>query len=405
MALNLLLILTVFLAPLLSASSGFGFEQIKVFFFLFITTLSGLVWLHKKPKIKWTLLNKSAILFLITLFITSFVGINPVDSFLGNSPYFQGFILYSYLFLFSLMVSYSRINLKTWAIFLSISSLLVSLIAIDQWVSLNLLGKEIQSYAGRVVSTFGQPNFYSGFILMVVPFSLFLAASGNNPVKWVGIATVSLSILASILSESKAAILILFVYLMVWLIGRLSVGNVKILVFISVILFLAASFSLRYESGLLWKETYQPRENQWLIDNSPEKRTYLWQMSLGFILDRPILGYGLESIDKVFTDFFNSQDFNALNIPFYHSFKNLFVNRTHSYPLDLLMFSGILGLGTWLFLLYQVFKKVKSKVLLSSLIIYLVWVLVQNQSIVHLIFFWFLVGIIDKESQNKLTSK
>ena len=42
-------------------------------------------------------------------------------------------------------------------------------------------------------------------------------------------------------------------------------------------------------------------------------------------------------------------------------------------------------------------KKVKSWPIFASLILYLIWVQFQNQSIIHLIYFWLLAGIIDPD--------
>lgn len=81
------------------------------------------------------------------------------------------------------------------------------------------------------------------------------------------------------------------------------------------------------------------------------------------------------------------------------SLKELKIDRSHNYTLDLLMFSGGLGLISWLLLVILVLKcliKNNQQVLLVGLIIYLGWIQLQIQSIVHLMYFWLLLGLADQ---------
>src|SRR5258708_1408717 len=128
---------SLFLLPLLGANRTFGYEQIKVFFFIVSISLISFVWMFKKPQFKWTLISSAAGVFILVLFLTSLIGIDPKISLLGNQPYFQGAILYAYLFLFSLIVRESKIKIEKWAVVLVGSSTIVALLAIKDWVLLN----------------------------------------------------------------------------------------------------------------------------------------------------------------------------------------------------------------------------------------------------------------------------
>jgi hypothetical protein len=95
--LKLLLVLNVFLIPLQPASFGFGYEQIKVFVFLALTVVAGLVFVFllnaKKIRIRWSKIKIAALVFLGVLSVTSLLGIHPLESLTGEFPYYQGLIL------------------------------------------------------------------------------------------------------------------------------------------------------------------------------------------------------------------------------------------------------------------------------------------------------------------------
>ena len=167
-------------------------------------------------------------------------------------------------------------------------------------------------------------------------------------------------------------------------------------------MFLSAKFS----SGFIWKEFLGPTTilDPDLTRVSVENRVYIWPVAWQLFLQRPLTGYGLENIAQAFSDYFISNKHllfeENLNIsPVLISLKELNIDRTHNYLLDILLFSGILGFLAWIYLVILLLWKTKqnNKILLISLITYLIWIQFQNQSIVHLIYFWLLVGLVDQQ--------
>ncbi len=392
--LKFLLLLTIFLTPLLGAVGGLGYEQVKVLFFILNISLIGFLWMFKKPKVKWTNIKIASSFFILILFLTSILGIQPTYSFLGIPPYFQGWILYAYLVLFSLMVSSFDIKLKHYALVLTSSALIVSGLAIEDWILKNL-GYLVPNYAGRVVSTFGQPNFFAGFLLLTLPFSYFLFKEGNKKLSYLGMVSGLTSIIGIFVSYSRAAIILSLILVALGLINQLKI-KISLVIFILVIIL----------TGGLWKSEFSKplsSNNPDLTRESVEKRVYIWPQFIKIASEKPITGYGLENIGKSFSNYFIENKHSIfeenLNIqPILISLKELYIDRTHNYLLDLMLFSGILGVGVWLLLVVLLFKKCRNKYLLTGLFTYLIWIQFQNQSIVHLIYFWFLVGAIDKSN-------
>ena len=390
---NVLLLLLVFLTPLIGAGN-FGFEGSKVFLFLSLTFLAAFIWLGKD--FKWSLLNTLSGFFILSLLVTSISGLDPRTSFLGGEPYFQGFIFYSFLYLFSLLISSADISLKKWAKILSLSAAVVGILSIRQWVDLNILGSFIPTYAGRVVSSFGQPNFYAGFLVFCLPFWHFLVSNSKNKIFWVIVGAIL--VFAIIISESRIALGITFI-LLVWFFIKDFLTTKWLLVTVLILSLGTGVIAGMFSQGIWRAEVIKPANQQWLIDNSPEKRVYIWPIIADLISQKPILGYGLENMSLAYREYFQKIDFKAVKTPVYYSLKDLNVDRAHNYHLDLLFFSGFLGFISWIFLVGYLLKRARG-VMLTSLLVYLIWTLFQNQSVVQLIYFWFLVGLVDYVHEN-----
>ncbi|HBQ50898.1 hypothetical protein A3B42_02915 [Candidatus Daviesbacteria bacterium RIFCSPLOWO2_01_FULL_38_10] len=382
------LLLTVFLIPIITPFQSYGYELSRILFFIFLTSLSGFLWLwlahRKKIKLRWNKVKITSLIFVIILLFTSLLGIDPVFSLLGKEPYFQGWVIYVYLWLFSVMVATTPIEPKKWIIALSLSSIIVSFVAIRQFVEINFLGHFIPAYAGRVVSTFGQPNFYSGFLLLTLPF---IPRKGWWP------AVIGLNMVAIFLSESRAAMIILLLMVSWWFLAKFK--NYPKKLFIPIILLVLLFFPLALQPSI---QTIFRQEQ-----SNPESRYYIWPVMGKIAKENFFRGIGLENIDIAWSNFFEKINWNSNRIssdynPFFYNLKDLVVDRAHIYFLDVLLFSGIIGLLGYIGLISIVFIKMKSKILISSLLIYLVWSQFQNQSIVHLIYFWLLVGLVDESS-------
>lgn len=397
---KLILLFTIFLVPLVGAVGYIGYEQAKVLVFIFLVTLAGIFWIFSKTgqtglfALGWQETDRMAGAFILVLLFTAFTGVDTFTSLLGKKPYFQGFILYAYLSLFYLMVKSFDISLWRYSLVLVLSSLGVSLFALKDWTALNILHLSIPTYAGRVVSTFGQPNFYSGFLAISLPFYLELIKASQGTKRRLLILAFIISLLAILVSESRSSILVAGLYL-VWISTVRLLQNPRgLLRFLSLGLVFGVSGVLSYFFilSLLRTEVFGTQDRLWLLRNAPEKRSYIWYVLGDRILSQPLTGYGLENLEVAFASYKHKGEADI--VPY--SIKGLRVDRGHSYILDILVSSGVLGLLAWGALVWNLIRAQKSRVLSSALIIYLLWIQVQIQSIVHLMFFWLLAGLISK---------
>lgn len=411
---NGLILLIIFLLPLLSASRFYGFEEIKVLFFLIFTTIAALLWVLTKPKIRWDKIKISQSAFLCVLFLTSLTGINPMNSLLGNPPYFQGWIVYVYFFIFSLMVSDLDIGLNTYAKVLTGSGFIVALLADYQWVLKNIFHFYVPTYADRVVSTFGQPNFYAGFLILVIGMNYFLLKQAKQRILFfIYLVFFLTSVLAILASGSRTVIILMVFMFLIWLISKISRFKLVLTTFFLIIIILAIIVSKQVGAGIFNKEMFNLSlsDNPDLTNQSVEKRPYIWMTAFDVYSQYPFAGVGLENIGTGYSKYFQENkhkifEENLKISPVLISLKDLYIDRTHNYILDILLFSGVEGVVTWTMLVVLSAHKTLTlevstfnSVLLMELLTYLMWIQFQNQSIVHLFIFWFLLGLISNKKQ------
>lgn len=398
----------IFFTPLLGEANNFGYEQIKVLFFSLSTFLAAIIWIFNftqyKKRYPITVITNLQLLFILILVITSLVSIDLSASLFGVDPYFQGIVFYVSLLIFSLLVFFIPIKTEYYAVCLVLSSSAVSLIALRDWIMMNVFHQVIINYAGRVVSTFGQPNFYAGFVLMTIPFSYLLVQKKSRYLQAVGVISCLLSILAVLVSESRTSAALLIFLFLIWLFSKIKTYK-KVFAGAFIVVFVSALFlSIYLSSGFFWKEFASKTlsDNPDLTSDSVEKRPYLWITGLKVISLRPISGYGIENIKSAYSDYFQSNkhqlfEENLKVSSVLISLKDLTIDRSHNYFLDLLLFSGVFGLFTWIILYLVIFKNAQNPILQVCLLVYLIWIQFQNQSAVHLIYFWLIAGLINRK--------
>ncbi len=384
-----LVVLILLVTPLLSNFLGLDFEQSKVAFFVIVVNLAALVWLgylikqRKTLQFKLTLIHTLVLIFVVTLAITSYFGLDWSGSLIGRPPYFQGLIIYLELYLFYLIIATCQVKLKLVALVISLAATIVSLGAINQF---------LQALAARPIGSFGQPDLYAGFLILALPFVVFCFNSIKGFWPKLGhSAIVFVVVLAIVVSQSRTAIILLF------LVGLLTLWQFlpKLRLYL-IILALTLASLLTYLAlpRLVETEWVTPQSQQWLIHNSPEKRLYIWLVSYHLILARPWTGYGLDNLELVFNH--SVADIFPPSVSF--GVINLNIDRAHSYSLDLLFYGGVGALVIWLVLLGAALKKSSQPPQKNVLIIYLIWSQFEVQSIAHLILLWGIIGLIERTS-------
>jgi len=255
------------------------------------------------------------LLWLGILLLSSFRGIDPANSILGGSYRHQGV-----LFFLTLYLAWKTCGiLKT-----SQKKLLGKTIALSVFIELVLV-----LFKGAL-GTLGEVNAVSGFLAMGAVF--VVESFGDKPLPFL--------IIPILLLRSRAAILAILPLVF----SKFS----KILPVLFIILVGVISLGK--------------------ISSKFENRLTFWKMAVQAIAERPVLGYGAESNEKVYEEAFKKAE-----MPLY----DFIVDRSHNLFLDVALWTGIPGLIAFcLFLL----NTRKSKAILYPFLIYSFF---QPLSVVH----------------------
>ncbi|MBO7237967.1 MAG: O-antigen ligase family protein [Elusimicrobiaceae bacterium] len=280
---------------------------------------------------------------------------------------------------------------------------------------------DMQQFASKAFSTFGNPNFLSAFVVMLLPALLvyYMRAETKRDICVYGfLVLVYLFYLSFSLCRSCwiAAGAGLF---MMWMFGTLRalIWKRKSRVFWLVVLGVAVTYlpvfvqSTREAVINRVAETAQvtpanitldvPREN---IFESLHQRLYMWDVSKEIFLNRPVLGTGLGNFQTAFA---RRQAQTLLKHPNLRELKTL-TQSPHNELFFQLAQGGIVGLGIFLFMFMVLFLEVHDfaahkkegdkKQLLQALFCGILAMLVDNMlnislhTVVPAFVFWWLVG-------------
>lgn len=330
---------------------GSMYEGPKVLWFWLGGIGLSLYWISKgREKIEKVIRKEDYffLAFILSLFVSSIFGVHPIESLVGGNYRHQGMIFFVGLWLIAITTRSLKERTKKilgWGIAAGV--IIESLIILGQFIS------KIDVVNGRPVGTFGEPNAAAGFLVLG---SYFVIASKLYIL-------LPLNFLSILTTTSRVAVLAFGVLLLGLLISRKRKIPAKSILF-TVPLILTAIVFLLFLSSLRDPSKFDNRQ------------LYL---KVGFeeFLRRPILGHGAESNVLVY-----DEAFKRVGTPL----EGFMVERSHNIFLDILLWSGIVGLvcfAAWIWVIAKGFWKDKNYLKLGALASFLVFASLQPLGVVH----------------------
>lgn len=373
----------------------------------FVTTLItaqiiAVLLLFNFSKLKFDLLTKIILGYLLIVFMANILGLDPKTSLIGSVWRYQGFLLLLSGFIFYLASKYS-INKKYIEASIIITGFILSAITILEYILISY-GYHFPTINNRLVATMGNPNFLAGYILLTLPFILY-----SNIISKYKIAIIIFCLIAIILTESRSGILALIFLFSIYFYQKIYNKRVRIylviaLAFIGAAFLFKILFTMYVTSPTNYKlDDYQRRsfclyhlpenKNPWrtirlFYETNPkllkrsslcESRIIIWNEGYKAFVKRPITGYGQENFELIFP---KKLRFN--------------VDNSHNLFLETLISSGIIGLLVFISILFLGFRKSLIKYKLF-LILFLIIAFFNPLFISGIILFWITLGLSNNE--------
>lgn len=393
-----LLITTVVAIPLffdIRLYSVFDLSKVMALYLLTIAIL--VVWsialVLKTPALRLGLIHTAIdipILAYIFIFvISSIISINPIMSLFGTYKRFEGLTAtLCYILIFYATVNFITTKKRVyWLIIAIVAGATVSSIyGIAQHLGFDMF-KWSSFEARRVFSTFGNPVFFSAYLVMTLPVAvaLFLRDSfrqteasvlknfKNQPVLWAFFIISSIIYTAFWLTNTRACFMALLgglTPLLFFIFKKQSAERYKFVVLTISFVLIGVFFNVRHETSVIKHfagdvrttaasteklifNKIPPRKRPWIankfsVAGSSFSRIFQYLAATRIIKDYPALGIGPDTIGivyqknlaKVFSSIESDKGF-----PFPRQ------DRIHNDILDTAVTRGIFGLGTYIWLL------------------------------------------------------
>src|SRR3989339_798207 len=442
-----LLLATVVIPPLffdIRLFSVFDLSKLTALYFLTVAILmTWTVMLAFKQDFKFfhTPLDIPILAFIFIFIISTATSINPIMSFFGTYKRFEGLVpTLCYVFIFYTTINFINTRNKVYLVIISIvgGAVVSSFYGIMQHLGFDMF--QWSSFeARRVFATFGNPVFFSAYLVMTLPLAIILflnistqqkemPARNSSNIFWIFFVLSLITYTAFWLTNTRACFVALFgssVPLLVFIFKKQPVGKFKFIVLVASCIAIGIFFNSRHETSVIKHfagdirttesstekpifdkiQTYKRPliANKFSVGGSTFSRIFQYLAATKIIKDYPILGIGPDTIGIVYqrnlAKVFSLQESDK-GFPFPRQ------DRIHNDILDTTVTRGILGLGTyvWLLVTFWVYivknykqSSKQDKMIILGLLAGIVSYLIQNEfsfgntPIVTL--FWVMMGL------------
>ncbi|MDO8140943.1 MAG: O-antigen ligase family protein, partial [Candidatus Brocadiales bacterium] len=445
-----LLLATVITVPLffdIRLYSVFDLSKVMALYLLTIAIL--VVWsialVIETPALRLGLIHTAIdipiLAYIFIFIISSIISINPIMSLFGTYKRFEGLtVTLCYIFLFYVTVNFVTSQKRLYFLIIAIvaGTTVSSIYGIAQHLGFDIF-KWSSFEVRRVFSTFGNPVFFSAYLVMTLPLAIVLFFSNSSQLKeisslknlyitWIFFVLSAIIYTTFWLTNTRACFMALLgglPPLLILIFKKQTTERYKFLILVVSFVLIGTFFNVRHETSVIKhfasdarttefstqgsvsdsKQTH-PRPwiaNKFSVAGSSFSRVFQYLAATRIIKDYPALGIGPDTIGivyqknlaKVFSSIENDKGF-----PFPRQ------DRIHNDILDTTSTRGIFGLGTYIWLLTAFgiyigknYKRLnnQNKLLILGLLAGIICYFIQNEfsfgntPIVTL--FWVMMGL------------
>lgn len=320
---------------------------------------------HSSTKRWHTPLAIAVLLFAASMLVSTFVGVDMHASVWGNQERMLGlFTILHYFFLF-FVFRYIFEDEKDWKwVFCTLVSvgIVATLVgAYQRYIDPSFL---FNRGAGRVVSTLGNPIYFSGLALFTFFASVFYTIKEKNWTKWLFAAGIIAGFFGMYLGNSRGTFVGLAAGLGVSLAiyalfskQQKTVRKAAIGLLITLILFGVGVFALRNNNTVRSLPVIGPLASISFDEGTARTRYLAWEIAIKAWKDSPVFGWGPNNYYYAFNQYYNPE-----SLQFGH--QETWFDNAHNILMNTLASQGIVGVvgylgifvaGLWM--LFAVYRK------------------------------------------------
>lgn len=408
-------ILTI--TPLLVFPINFDFfSLVKLIFVLILTVILISRWLFLKNELmnnNIDISTKIIFVYSIILVLSTIFSYAPLHSIWGSYTREEGLIaLLMYVVLFFTAKDLFNIQIKHIKLFV-FSCAIVSSIAILQMMQIDVIKIFIPEYfyGTRITSTIGNRNFLGSYLTLIFPFSFWLYLQ-ENKIKYLLISNIIyLALLVSITRSAWLGSMLSFiVFMYIYYVKEKNKINTQNLVLLLISLVLTTVIFDFYSGGKVFLRFLTITQDvsagigvsNEFQTNSASLRMYIWTIVLKLIKERPLFGWGPDTLGLVFREKYYAQAVVETGIKLIH-------DKAHNEYLQIAFASGLPALLFYLSFITSILKKTWTNIsnnqimipLYSSIVGYLLQAFFNISVISVAYIFWIFLGALMHLSNTK----
>lgn len=362
------LFVTPFIPLYVSRVLFFPFITGKAFIFRTIVEIVFAAWVFLAIFYKEYRPKKSALLIALSVFVAvvalaTIFGANPYKSFWSNFERMEGLVAYLHLFAYFLVLG-QVFRKNDWPVFFNLFVVSGIIESIYAWFQRFGYIASLQGGIGRPDGTIGNPTYLAAYLIFILFFCLYLLFNSRYPESKIFYGATSLFVLATIyLTASRGpglaiiagGILGSILYLSFNRSGETAKYRKIALAVLAFFILAPAGFWLAKDTDFVHSNPTLSRLTLLsLKERTVASRFVIWQMGWEGFKERPILGWGPDNYELVFSKYFKPALWR----------QEPWFDRSHNIIFDWLINAGILGLASYLgifvsalYLLWMAYKK------------------------------------------------
>lgn len=301
-----------------------------------------------------TVVLMAAYLIILTV-ASAFSGNDFYHSFWSNNERGDGILMFSHLFLFSIVLTGFFRSVKEWLWLFDmfvVAVFCVGLVSLDQYLAISFPGIWAEhvmasSNGARLAATIGNAGYVGGYMVFGIFMSLFMALKRSNVwAKAWYILVMLLGLFIAIQTQTRGAYVALAlgavisaIYLMWFYFNNKYLKISLIVLLIAGALSLSGIFIFKDSAFIKGQPILSRVASINIHDGSSNNRFTTWGIGWQAFKARPLLGYGQENFYQVFDKYYTTKN------------SEQWFDRCHNMICDRAITGGIFGLLSYLALL------------------------------------------------------